>query len=621
MSTSVRKSPRKKTASATHTFALRAGRFELDGHPLHILCGEIHYARVPRAYWRHRLEALRAMGLNTVCLYLFWNHHEARPGRFDFAGERDVSAFCDLAAELGLWVILRPGPYACAEWDFGGLPTWLLKDPDMRLRCAYPGFMKPAVRWLRRVGRELARHQITRGGRILMVQVENEYGVYGNDHTYLRALRDALRASGFDTPLVRCDWANPAQMVPGHFDPDVSMVANFGSKAEENIGVLARAYPKAPRMCGEFWMGWFDWFGHSRNGVEAEDGEKHLVELRWMLEHGVSFSLYMFHGGTKFGFTAGANFSEGRYDPYVNSYDFFAPLDEQGRPRPKFFKFRDLIATTTGITPPPLPAPIPVTTIPRFALTESAPFMPARTAVGARRVSPPTFEELDQNQGCVLYRTDLRNRAAGTADLRVLDLHDFAWVYLNGALIGTLDRHRGQSTLPLTIPEKGPALLEILVEGMGHVNFGAAMIDDRKGITRRVELGWITLFDWEVFPLPLDGDALDGLRFSKKPAPVGRPAYYRGTFRPSGEGDTWLDLRGWGKGAVWINGRLLGRHWRIGPQQTLFVPGTWLRAGGLNEVVVLDLHHVASAAPRTLEGITTPVLDEVHPYAAPETLA
>ncbi len=611
--------PKTKLPSApAHAFVLRDGAFVLDGQPFLIRCGEIHYARVPRPYWRHRLEALRAMGLNTVCLYLFWNYHEAAPGRFDFAGEKDVSAFCELAAELGLWVILRPGPYSCAEWDLGGLPAWLLKDPHMRLRCSYPGFLKPALRWIKRVGRELARHQITRGGRILIVQVENEYGVYGNDHAYLRSLRDAIRNAGFDVPLVRCDWANPAQMVPGHFDPAVSMVANFGSKSAENIAALARAYPKSPRMCGEFWMGWFDWYGHPRNGKESADGRQHLVEMRWMLENNVSFSLYMFHGGTKFGFTAGANSEKGRYDPYGTSYDFFAPLDEQGRPCEKYFLFRDLIAEKTGESFPPPPAPIPVTTIPRFALASSAPLLPARNAVGARHLTPPKMEDLGQPHGCVLYRTDLRGRAAGTADLRVLDPHDFAWVYLNGALVGTLDRHRGQTTLPLTVPEKGPALLEILVEAMGHINFGPAMIDDRKGITRRVEHGWITLFDWEVFSLPLNAAQLASLRFSKKPAPAGRPAFYRGSFRPDGAGDTWLDLSGWGKGVVWVNGRLLGRYWHIGPQQTLFVPGCWLRPGKANDIVVLDLHHNASAGTRTVAGVAEPVLDEVHPYATPE---
>jgi beta-galactosidase len=606
----------KSKAKPAHTFVQRDGRFLIDGRPFVVRCGELHYPRIPRAYWRHRLEAARAMGLNTVCLYLFWNYHETVPGRFDFAGERDVSAFCDLAAELGLWVVLRPGPYSCAEWDFGGLPAYLLADPRMRLRCSYPGFLRPALRWLGRVGRELARHQITRSGPILMVQVENEYGVYGNDHAYLRALRDALRAGGFDVPLVRCDWAHPAQMVPGHFDDAVPMVANFGSRAEENIRALAATYPEAPRMCGEFWMGWFDWWGHPRNGADTEDGEKHRDDLRWMLEQGVSFSLYMFHGGTSFGFAPGANCQNGRYDPYVTSYDYFAPLDEQGRARPKYFIFRELIAGATGESFPPPPAPVPVAPLPRFALARQAPLLPGRGTRGARHLTPPTMEELGQAHGCVLYRTDLAGRVAGRADLRVREVHDHAWVFLNGALVGTLDRQAGRMSLPLEVPERGPALLEILVEAHGHVNFGPAMNEDRKGITSRVELGWITLFDWEVFPLPLAKGQLAGLRWSAKPIAAGRPAFHRGVFvcADGHPADTHLDLRGWGKGHVWVNGRHLGRFWRIGPQRTLYLPGCWLRRGR-NEVAVLEFENTAGAGPRTLAGLAEPILDDVSAVA------
>ncbi|MDX2080284.1 MAG: beta-galactosidase [Terrimicrobiaceae bacterium] len=597
-------------------FAIRDGCFVLDGRPFVIRCGEIHCARVPRDYWQHRLEALRAMGLNTVCLYLFWNYHEGTPGVFDFQGERDVAEFCKIAQKLGLWVILRPGPYACAEWDFGGLPAWLLKDPAMQLRSSYPGFLTPAVRWLEEVGRELAALQITRGGNILLVQVENEYGAFGNDKTYLRTLKEAIRAAGFDVPLIRCDWANLAQIVPGEFDPEVAMVANFGSKARENISTVAKSYPTSPRMCGEFWMGWFDWFGHPRNGRTAEDGRMHLPDLQWMLENDVSFSLYMFHGGTKFGFTAGANGDGGRYDPYPTSYDFFAPLDEQGRPRPKFFLFRDAIARSTGETFPEPPPPIPVTKIPEFQPDSFAPFLPTGES-GEKFLSPPTMEALGQSLGCLLYRTDLHGRAAGTAELRLVEVHDFAWVFVNGLLVGTMDRHRGIHSVELTIPAGGPANLEILVEAMGHMNFGAAMNDDRKGITRRVEFGHLTLFNWEIFRLPLDGAQLTGLRFSELPIPAGRPAFFRGQFRPEGPGDTWPDMGDWGKGYVWVNGRLLGRYWRIGPQQTLYLPGTWLRPDTDNDIVVLDFHNAFPERPR-LRGLTEPVLDEVRPYAFPE---
>ncbi len=596
--------------TATHRFRVHQGKFLLDEEPFHILSGELHYARIPQEYWRHRLEMARAMGLNTVCLYLFWNYHEETPGRFDFSGEKDVRIFCDLAHELGLWVILRPGPYACAEWDFGGMPAYLLANPAMRLRCSYQGFTKPAVRYLKKVGKLLADRQITRGGPIILVQVENEYGAYGNDKAYLRILGDTLRESGFDVPLMRCDWANPEQLVPGHFDSDVVTVANFGSEAEKNITALAKFYPKSPRMSGEFWSGWFDSWGFPRNGMESEDGTLQFPSIKWMVENGVSFSLYMFHGGSTFGFNAGANWQEEKYNPTVTQYEYLAPLDMGGRPRAKFFMMRDLIAKTTGRPLPEPPALMPVLAIPEFALEQQAPLFTSRSEA-TTHVTPPTLESLSQVHGGLLYRTDLAGRCAGTAPLRILDVHDFAWVYFNGELVGTVDRRLGgDQAFPLTVPLTGPAILEILVEGMGHVNFGQGMADDVKGITRRVEHGRLTLFDWQVVPLPLDAVQLAALRFSRRALPHGRPAFYRGHFDCAAPGDTHLDLRGWGKGYVWVNGRNLGRYWSIGPQQTLYVPGVWLRRGR-NEVVVLDFYN-KSDSPRTLSGALEPILDQLN---------
>ena len=598
----------KVVSEISNTFSIKGTDFVLNGDRFVIRCGEIHYPRVPQEYWRHRLEMARAMGLNTVCLYLFWNYHEEVCGEFDFGGEKDVGRFCALALELGLRVILRPGPYSCAEWDFGGLPPYLLKDPQMQLRCSYTGFLIPAQRYLREVAKQLVPHQVTRGGNILMIQIENEYGVFGNDKVYLEALRRTLRECGFDVPFFRCDWANPAQLVPGAVETSeesVLTVANFGSKARENITALAQAYPGSPRMCGEYWMGWFDWYGHPRNGKEAEDGEKNLEDLEWMLTEGVSFSLYMLHGGTHFGFSSGANNEGGkRYDPYVTSYDFFAPVDEQGRARPKYHKFRERIARQIGKSLPPVPDPIPVIAIPRVELTESAPLL-SHPAATHQSVYPQNMEAFEQYHGCILYRTNLTGRCAGTAELRVKDVHDYALVYLNGVRIGTLDRHAHQNALPLSLPQEGPAVLEILVEA---INFGPSMRDERKGITNRVELGWITLFDWEIANYPLDANHLAWLKFEPGPLPPETPAFYRGTFHANQAGDTFLDLRGWGKGYVWVNGRLLGRYWSIGPQQTLYLPGVWLRAGE-NEIIVLDLHHTRTE--HSIEGITHAVLEEL----------
>ncbi len=553
------------------------------------------------------------MGLNAVCLYLFWNYHEETCGQFDFSAEKDVASFCSLAKELGLWVILRPGPYSCAEWDFGGLPPYLLKDRDMQVRCSYRGFLIPAQRYLKEVAKVLVPHQVTQGGNILMLQIENEYGVYGNDKTYLESLRRTLRDSGFDVPFFRCDWSTADQLVPGSLNPSeerVLTVANFGSKARENIEALVQAYPDNPRMCGEYWMGWFDWYGHPRNGKETEDGQKHLEDLDWMLQEDVSFSLYMVHGGTNFGFSSGANNEGGkRYDPYVTSYDFFAPIDEQGRPRPKYHKFRERLARVAGQALPPVPEPIPVIKLPRFELTESAPFLKFPTQTH-RSVAPRNMEFFDQYHGCILYRTDLDGRAAGTSELRIKEVHDYALVYLNDSLVGTLDRHSHQNTLSLTVPKEGPAVLEILVEAMGRVNFGPSMRDEIKGITNRVEYGWLTLFDWEISNYPLDATNLRSLEFKPGDQPGGTPAYYRGNFRVEHPDDTFLDLRGWGKGYVWVNGRLLGRYWSIGPQQTLYLPGVWLHRGE-NNVIILDLHNTGER--HSVEGIETSILEELHP--------
>ena len=446
-----------------------------------------------------------------------------------------------------------------------------------------------------------------------MVQIENEYGVYGNDKEYMEALRATLRESGFDVPFFRCDWSSPVQLVPGsadHCEEAILTVANFGSKARENIESLAKAYPDRPRMCGEYWMGWFDWYGHPRNGKESEDGEKNLEDIEWMLKEDVSFSLYMLHGGTNFGFSSGANNDGGkRYDPYVNSYDFFAPVDEQGRPRAKYHKFREKISRTLGMELPAVPDPIRVIKIPRFELTESAPLLdyPARTQ---KSVAPQNMEYFDQYHGCIRYRTDLTGRAAGTSELRIKDVHDYALVYLNGKHLATLNRHEHQNSLSLTIPKEGPAILDIVVEAMGRVNFGPSMKDEIKGITNRVEYGWLTLFNWEVSNYPLDRGNLDLLQFKRGLVHEGQPAFYRGHFSVEQPGDTFLDLRGWGKGYVWVNGRLLGRYWSIGPQQTLYLPGVWLKAGE-NSVTVLDLHPTGSHY--SLEGIESPVLDELRP--------
>ena len=584
-----------------HAFGTDSGGFLLEGRPFQILAGEMHYPRVPRPYWRHRLRLARALGLNTICTYLFWNGHEPRPGQFDFDDNLDVAAFVRMAQEEGLWVIVRPGPYVCAEWDFGGLPAWLLETADVRLRCSDARYLGAVRRYVDRVGQELSPLLCERGGPILMVQLENEYGSYGNDKPYLRTLRDMLRAAGFTGTLFTSDGPDAPWLRAGTL-PEVLAVANFGSKPAEQLGKLRAFRPGGPVMCGEFWAGWFDHWGRPREGGDAADGVQHAAEIGWMLGQGASFNLYMFHGGTNFGFTAGANFHEA-YRPTVTSYDYWAAVDEAGRPTAKYHAIRTVLAKYQpgGAPLPEVPANRPMTGIPRFELTESASLwdaLPEPVVVP----QPRCMESFGQAHGLILYRTSIAGLQGG--DLRVTAVADYAQVYLNGRRVGTLDRRLRQDTVRLDEVPVDHATLDVLVDAMGHVNFGSHLVD-RKGITERVELAHLTLMDWLAYPMPLDAADVAALRFARRDGLRG-PSFHRGTVHVDHPADTFLDLRGWGKGYVWVNGHNLGRYWQVGPQQTLFLPGVWLRAGA-NEVVVLDLEF---AGHRTIAGVVEPVLDQ-----------
>ena len=565
----------------------------LDGRPLQIISGELHYPRIPREYWRDRLHKARAMGLNTISTYVFWNLHESSPGHYDFSGQRDVASFIRLAQGEGLHVIVRPGPYVCAEWDLGGYPAWLLADPDSVLRSTDPRFTRPAERWLDRLGRELAPLFATRGGPIVAVQVENEYGSFDKDKAYLAWQRDALRHAGFGEALLYT--ADGDAQLPNGTLPELPAVVNFGAgEAEKAFARLAAFRPDAPRMSGEYWAGWFDQWGgaHART-----DAARQTRELAWMLERGYSVNLYMFHGGTTFGFMNGANIDRGRYHPQTTSYDYDAALDESGRPTPKYMAFRDVIAAHAGSMPEPLAtsdAPIPV---PAFGLTSVASLWNGLPP-GVKSEQPRPMEAFGQSYGYILYRTTLNGPAEG--NLEIQDVRDYAQIYVNGRLATTMDRRLDQHRATVTIPA-GRARLDILVENSGRVNFAKALREERKGITRSVTFLGQSLTGWEIVTLPMSSPPEVG---TSTTAPEG-PALYRGTFSLATTGDTFLDTRGWGKGTVWINGHHLGRFWDIGPQQTLYVPGPWLRRGE-NEVIVFAL---TQPARRTLSGVASAIFD------------
>lgn len=579
---------------AAHTFAVKGASFVYDGTPLVIRAGEMHYPRIPRAYWRDRMKKARAMGLNTISTYAFWNLHEPTPGVWDFSGNLDVAAFVRTAADEGLHVIVRPGPYVCAEWDLGGYPAWLLADRSIVLRSTEPKFMAASARYLARVGKELAPLQIGRGGPIIALQVENEYGAFDKDRAYISAVHDQFIAAGFtDAQLFTAD--NPDSFDGGAI-PDLPVVVNFGpGNAARSFGSLREFRPNGPMMSGEYWAGWFDAWGTRHANT---NGQQQADEIAWMLAQGHSFNLYMFHGGSTFGFMAGANADRNGYKPDVSSYDYDSALDEAGRPKPKFALFRDAIAKhNPSLTLPALPTPLPAIDIPAIALTESASLWDTLgTPVKSQR--PKSMEDVGQSYGYILYRTRVTTAASG--ELVLTEMRDFAKIYVNRSLVATLDRRLKQSAAMIDVP--AGATLDILVEQTARSNYGKSIRSERKGITDSVTLAGRELTGWEIYPLPMTEQ-----RRIWSPRATSGPAFHRGTFTVTSLGDTFLNLSAWTKGAVWVNGHNLGRFWNIGPQQTLFVPAPWLKAG-VNEVVVFDLGNAPT--PRSLTGQRDPILNQ-----------
>lgn len=601
------------------TFTVGDKTFLLNGKPFVVKAAELHYPRIPRPYWEHRIKMCKALGMNTVCLYVFWNIHEQQEGRFDFTGNNDVAEFCRLAQRNGLYVIVRPGPYVCAEWEMGGLPWWLLKKKDIRLREPDPYFMERVKLFERNVGEQLASLTIQNGGPIIMVQVENEYGSYGENKAYVSAIRDIVRQSGFDkVTLFQCDWASNFEK--NGLD-DLVWTMNFGTGADidQQFRRLGELRPNAPQMCSEFWSGWFDKWGARHETRPA----KAMVEgIDEMLSKGISFSLYMTHGGTSFGHWAGAN-SPG-FAPDVTSYDYDAPINEYGQATPKYWELRHTMEKYNdgGKLPAPPKAPMPVITIPKFVLTEYAPLGNGMgSSVQSRDIC--SFEDMDMGWGIADYSTALPKIPVGSM-LTLNEPHDFAQVFVDGKYIGKIDRVKNEKTLMLPPVEKGAELC-IRIEAMGRINFGRA-IKDYKGITKEVtisaemdghEASW-NLKNWTIVPIPDNYEtavkALSvGTETSKRTRQhaklLTKAGYYRGHFTLRKPGDTFLNMEAFGKGQVYVNGHAIGRFWNIGPQQTLYLPGCWLKQGR-NEVIVLDV--VGPKGEPTSFGQDKPELDKLN---------
>ena len=577
------------TTYATQTFKIGQKTFLLDGKPFVVKAAEMHYPRIPRPYWEHRIQMCKALGMNTICIYVFWNIHEQREGEFNFTENNDVAAFCRLAQKNGMYIIVRPGPYVCAEWEMGGLPWWLLKKKDIRLREQDPYFMERVKLFEQKVGEQLAPLTIQNGGPIIMIQVENEYGSYGEDKPYISDIRDCLRSIyGSELTLFQCDWSSNFEK--NGLD-DLLWTMNFGTGAniDQQYRRLGELRPNAPKMCSEFWSGWFDKWGAQHETRPAKDMVEGMDE---MLSKGISFSLYMTHGGTSFGHWAGAN-SPG-FAPDVTSYDYDAPINEYGQVTPKFWELRSMMQKYSDQKLPAVPKPVaPIITVPKFELTEFAPLVQAdgKKETGAIR----TFEEMDMGWGTMVYTTKLPEIKAKS--VLTADFHDFAQVFIDGKFIGKIDRVKNEKSLTLP-PVSKSAEMTIIVEGMGRINFGRA-IKDFKGI-----VGDLTITseydDMETIWKPLQwsntaiADDYDTAvkTLALKPLPVGqdilKPGYHRGYFNLKKVGDTFLNFETWGKGQVWVNGHAMCRIWSVGPQQTLYIPGCWLKKGR-NEIIILDV--------------------------------
>lgn len=585
----------------SQTFSIGSDDFLLNGKPYVIRCGELHFARMPKDYWRHRLKMVKAMGLNTVCAYLFWNIIEKEPGVFDWSGQSDAAAFCRMAQQEGLYVILRPGPYSCAEWEFGGFPWWLLKDKTMSVRTRYPRFLEASRKYLMEVGKELAPLQITNGGNIIMVQVENEYGSFGTDREYIGIIRDNIKEAGFTVPLFTCD--GPVQL-KNDVRPDIFATVNFGGGPEEAFKALREVQPRGPLMCAEYYPGWFDSWGRPHHTGTTE---KVVDELKWMLDHKASFSIYMVHGGTTFGTYSGANAPP--YLPQTSSYDYDAPIDESGNATKKFYALRDMLKQylQEGETLPGVPAgpqAKPANNIRFTAVASLWDNMPKAVVSDTALL----MEDLNQGFGAIVYETSIP--AGNKALLQFQDVHDFALVYIDEKPVGTIDRRKGNFTLELPARAR-PAKLKILLDAMGRVNYGGLM-HDRKGIHGPVVLKEgrqeKILNNWKHYPVPL-GEKNMLVQYKPLSGPV-KPgaAFYKARFMVTDPNDTYLDMRSWNRGLVWINGICLGRFWNIGPTQTMYLPGCWLKKGE-NELVVFDLLGVNNPQVRGLEN---PILDSLN---------
>jgi beta-galactosidase len=592
-----------------HSFEIKDGNFVYDGNPIQIHSGEMHYPRVPREYWRHRFKTMRALGLNAVATYVFWNYHNTSPGIWDFStGNRNLTEYIQTAQEEGLFVILRPGPYVCAEWDYGGYPWWLQQNRNLLVRSNGP-FLDSCRIYIQKLAEQLKNLQITYGGPIIMVQVENEFGSYVSQQKnislvehqkYYNSVRDMLVQAGFNVPLFTSDgtWLFEGGAIPG-----ILPTAN-GEGDIKNLVKCVNKYHsgKGPYMVAEYYPGWLDHWGEPFVKVATEDVVKQIEKY---LQNNISFNFYMVHGGTNFGFTSGANYTNGRdIQPDITSYDYDAPISEAGWATKKYLAIRETMQKYSDKPLPEIPDKIPTIKTQDIPIEKAYILMDFKNKTKCRINSNPlSFEDLNQGSGYVLYSRYFEQPSRGK--LSIPGLRDFATIYINGIKTGTINRAVNSYSMEINIPANGT--LDILTENMGRINYGAQITQNSKGIISGVTINDAEVTgSWHMYLFPMD--SLPNVRQVSPSNKSGLPAIYCATFRADQQGDTFLDMSSWGKGIVFVNGHNLGRYWNAGPQQTLYLPGCWMKIGE-NEIVIFE--QLNDHPPKILSTTETPVLNKL----------
>jgi beta-galactosidase len=598
------------------SFEIKDGKFFHNGKETALLSGEMHYARIPHQYWRHRFQMMKGMGLNAVATYIFWNFHEPQEGKWDFSGDRNLAEYIRIAGEEGLMVILRPGPYVCAEWEFGGYPWWLQNIEGMEIRRDNAAFLNYTKLYINRLYKEIGHLQITKGGPIIMVQAENEFGSYvaqrkdiplDEHRRYNAKIVQQLKDAGFDVPMWTSDgsWLFEGGSVPG------TLPTANGENNIANLKKLVDQYHdgKGPYMVAEFYSGWLDhWAEPFPTSPSASKLARKTEEF---LQNDVSFSYYMVHGGTNFGFTTGANYNKDHdIQPDMTSYDYDAPISEAGWRTAKYDSVREVIKKYVKYKLPEPPAPLPVIEIPSIKLTKIADVLAyCGKQKKVQSQQPLTFEQIKQGHGYALYERRFNQPISGTLEIK--GLRDYAVVYVDGERAGELNRYFKNYTMEINIPWN--AKLSILVENMGRINYGSEIIHNNKGIIAPVTINGMEIEgDWEITSLPMDAVPAMDWRSNDAEAAVAlgkKPVVYEGAFVLTDTGDTFLDMSAWGKGIVFVNGVNIGRYWSVGPQQTLYIPGVWLNKGE-NKIVVFEQQN---HTPQTsLKCVKTPVLQELR---------